>query len=149
LIFLSLIISSFKLHLFIKGIKRNGLNNTIDVNFLLWINNAYIYVWPCSLHAFDYIKTHMKCLKITKFNCWGYKETNYFFGPFGWFFIFIKLKIYNLKCGSHVHEIIIPKKCEIIYKCYLSIFYISRFEPRFKCTPMYTWDKSSPPHELS
>jgi hypothetical protein len=73
----------FKFHLFIKGIKKNGLKNAIDVNFLLWINNDYIYAWPCSLHAFDYIKNHMKFLKVTKFNCWGCKENDYFFGPFG------------------------------------------------------------------
>jgi hypothetical protein len=42
----------------------NALRNAIDVNFLLWINNGYIYVWPCSLHAFGYIRNHMKILKV-------------------------------------------------------------------------------------
>jgi hypothetical protein len=69
-----------KLHLFIKGTKKNALRITIDVNFLLWINNVYIYVYPCSLHAFDYIKNHMKFLRITKFNIWGCKEKDYFLG---------------------------------------------------------------------
>ncbi len=72
-----------KLHLFIKGIKKNGLRNEIDVNFLLWINNAYIYVWPCSLHAFDYIRNHMTFLKVKEFNHWGSKEKEYFFWLFG------------------------------------------------------------------
>jgi hypothetical protein len=79
----------------------------------------------------------MKFLKVaTKFNHWGYKENDYFFGPFGWFFVFTRLKIYNSKCGSHVQEIIIPKKCEIVINVYLNIFCIYGFEPRFKCTPM-------------
>jgi hypothetical protein len=69
-----------KLNLFIKGIKRNGLRNAIDVNFLLWIYNVYIYVRPCSLHAFDYIKNHVKYLKMTKFNHWGYKEKDFYWG---------------------------------------------------------------------
>ncbi len=46
----------FKLYFFIKGIKRNALKNAIAVKFFLWMNNVYIYVWSCSLHAFDYIK---------------------------------------------------------------------------------------------
>ncbi len=29
-----------------------------------WINNTYIYVWPCSLDLFDYIIDHMKILKV-------------------------------------------------------------------------------------
>ncbi len=66
-----------------KGIKMNALRNAIDVNFLLWINNDYIYVWPCSLHAFDYIRNHIKFLKVRKFNLSGYKEKDYFFGSFG------------------------------------------------------------------
>jgi len=66
-----------------KGIKNNAFRNGIDVNFILWINNVYIYVWPCSLHAFDYIRFHMNFLKIIEFNLWGYKEKDYFFGPFG------------------------------------------------------------------
>jgi hypothetical protein len=54
----------FKPQPFTKGIKNNAFRNGIDVNFGLWINNVYIYVWPCSLHAFDYIRNHMKILKI-------------------------------------------------------------------------------------
>ncbi len=27
--------------------ERNALSNSIDNNFFLWINNAYMYVWPC------------------------------------------------------------------------------------------------------
>jgi len=45
--------------------------------------DAYIYVWSCSLHTFDYIRNHMKFLKITEFNFWHYKGKDYFFGPFG------------------------------------------------------------------
>ncbi len=33
-----------------KGIKNNAFRNGIDVNFVLWINNVYIYVWPCCMH---------------------------------------------------------------------------------------------------
>jgi hypothetical protein len=32
----------------------------MQLMFFLWINNVYIYVWPCLLHAFDYIINHMK-----------------------------------------------------------------------------------------
>jgi hypothetical protein len=69
-----------KLILFIKGIKRNGLRNAIDVNFNLWINNFYMYVRPCPLHAFDYIKNHVKSLKTTKFNHWGCQEKDFYWG---------------------------------------------------------------------
>jgi hypothetical protein len=29
-------------------------------------------------NAFDYLKNHMKVLKVTKFNLWGCKEKDYF-----------------------------------------------------------------------
>jgi hypothetical protein len=40
----------FKLYIFIKRIFKNALSNAINVNFLLWINNVYTYIWPCSLY---------------------------------------------------------------------------------------------------
>ncbi len=92
----------FKWHFFMKGIKRNALRNAIDVNFLLW--------------------THIKILKVKKFNLLGYKEKDYSFRSFWLIFIFTKFNIYNLKCGSHVQEIIIPKKCEIFHKCLFKHF---------------------------
>jgi hypothetical protein len=48
-----------------KKIKRNALKNAIDVTFFIWVNNAYIFVWPCSLHAFDSTINHIKnaCLE--------------------------------------------------------------------------------------
>ncbi len=52
-----------KLYLFIKGIKKNALNNAIDVKKKLWLNNVYIYVWSCSMDAFDNIIYHMRILK--------------------------------------------------------------------------------------
>jgi hypothetical protein len=37
----------------LEGIKKNVLNNAIRFNFLLWISNAYFYVWQRSYNAFD------------------------------------------------------------------------------------------------
>jgi len=45
------------------------------------------------------------------------------FGWLLWLWFYPRLKIYNLKCGSHVHELIIPKKCEIVYKCLFNHFF--------------------------
>jgi hypothetical protein len=48
-----------------KKIKRNALKNAIDITFFIWVNNAYVFAWPCSLHAFDSIINHIKnaCLE--------------------------------------------------------------------------------------
>jgi hypothetical protein len=35
----------YKLHLFIKGIKRNALSNSISVKFLWWKNNTYTFMF--------------------------------------------------------------------------------------------------------
>jgi hypothetical protein len=31
----------------------NALSGVIDFNFVSWINIDYIYVWQCTLNAFD------------------------------------------------------------------------------------------------
>jgi len=48
-----------------QKIKRNALKNVIDVTFFIWVNNAYVLVWKCSLHAFDSVINHIKnaCLE--------------------------------------------------------------------------------------
>jgi len=62
------------------------------MHFFLWINNVYIYVWPCLLHAFDYIINNVKILKVTKFNIWGFKEKDYFLGRLVEFLYSLSLK---------------------------------------------------------
>jgi hypothetical protein len=34
--------------------KKDILHNAIEVNFLVWKVSVYIYVYPCSLDAFDF-----------------------------------------------------------------------------------------------
>lgn len=47
--------------------------------FFYLINNPYIYIWPCSLDAYNYLQCHMRNLKGTKFIFGGYGEKDYFF----------------------------------------------------------------------
>jgi hypothetical protein len=50
-----------------KGIKKNALNNLIELSFVSWIKNVDVYVELCSLNAFDYIIHGIIFLKITQF----------------------------------------------------------------------------------
>jgi len=63
---------------YLKGIKLNALSGVIDFNFFSWINIDYIYVWQCSLNAFDYIIKNMKILRSYNSFKKGYKEKDNF-----------------------------------------------------------------------
>ncbi len=89
--------------------------------------------------------------KVLKFWRQGYKGKDSFFNHLASCLYSTKCKISRSRCRSHVQEIIYSQKhFWLSMKSHLKIFYVYVCKSKYRCTIMYTCEKSSPPsHELS
>jgi hypothetical protein len=92
---------------------------------------------------------NFRILKFWKKRC---KAKNSFYKPFDEKNMFNAFIMFNFRCRSHVHEILLLKS---MFVCplkqileFFGIFYISSIKPKYSYTIMYECEKSPLTHEL-
>jgi hypothetical protein len=99
------------------------------------------------------MKNHTKISKFLKFEGKGYKANDSFKKSFDKKIIFNGFKMFNFRCKSHVHEIILLKNMfDFLLKLILGfygIFCIFYYKPKYSHTIMYECENSPLSHEFS